>query len=91
MNYFLFSFLAGGLLTLIPKSRGFLMLLQRVFYGGFIEPWRMFVLWGLIFSVLFFVSKSQVEQYGFLKFWRFAGILALLIILFVLFASSYAF
>ncbi len=89
MNYFIFSFLAGGLLTLIPQSKRLLLVLQSVFFGGSLVPWQMFVLWGGMFSLIFFASKSQIEREGFIKFWKLAGILAFLIILFVLFASNY--
>lgn len=88
MRYFIFSFLAGGLLTLVPSSRRILLLLQSVFYTGYLEAWRMFVLWGLIFSGLFFVSKEQIKKYGFLKFWWFAFVLALFITLLALFVPS---
>jgi hypothetical protein len=88
MRYFVFSFLAGGLLTLIPISRRILLLLQSVFYTGSLETWRMFVLWGLIFSGIFFASKEQIKRSGFIKFWWFAFVFALFITLFALFASS---
>lgn len=89
MIYFLFSFFVGGFLTLIPVSRHFLDLLVSAFYGGTLETWRMFLLSGFAFTVLFFGSRSIIQKQGRIAFWKIVGVLTLVIVLLIIFSANF--
>ncbi len=88
MVYFLFSFFIGGLLALIPISRDLLNLVASIFYEGPLETWRLFLVSGVAFSVMFFASKSIIQKQGHIAFWKIVITLALFIILFLVFSAN---
>lgn len=88
MNFFIFSFLVGVSIVFIPSVNRYLLVFQKVFNLGSLGLWQMVIFWGLVSSVLFFVSKDLIEKNGPLKFWLIAVVLAIFLIVFTLFVKS---
>ncbi|OGC47819.1 hypothetical protein A2886_00335 [candidate division WWE3 bacterium RIFCSPHIGHO2_01_FULL_42_13] len=80
MAYFLFSFFVGGFLTLIPGFHNLLSLLPRVFYKEELVAWQLFVVWGFVFSLIFFASRDFIAKNGYIAFWKIVVVLAIFVI-----------
>lgn len=88
MNLFIASFLIGVSLVFIPFTSRFLLILQSVFNLERLPIWQTAILWGVVSSVIFFVSKDIIEKSGHLKFWIGATVLAIFLTAFIMFVST---